>query len=80
MNIKQLINNKIFCATTRIYALLSVLCGDCDISYINVKEIMNKLDLAENTVRSAISKLISNSLIEMSDKKHGFIIKQKGEQ
>jgi len=75
VNIEQLINNSIFCATTRIYALLAVLCEGHEISYINIKEIMDTLELAENTVRSAISKLINHNLIEMSDKKRAFIIK-----
>ena len=80
MNIEQLINNKIFCATTRVYALITLLHNDDDdgtIIYINVKEIMDRLDLAENTVRSAINKLIDNDLIEMSGKKRAFILKSE---
>lgn len=78
MNFKQLIHNKIFCATTRVYALITLLYDDSDddrIIYINIKEIMDTLDLSENTIRVAINKLIDNNLIEMSDKKHAFILK-----
>ena len=76
MNIEQLITNKIFCATTRIYAYLSdQVCTSNKTVYVGIKEIMHTLDLSENTVRSAISKLINNNLIEMSNKKRAFIIK-----
>lgn len=77
MNIEQLMNNKIFCATTRIYAFLAeasqVGLGNKTV-YVTIKEIMETLDLSENTVRSAINKLINNNLIEMSGKKRAFII------
>ena len=75
MNIEQLINNKIFCATTRIYAFLCQV-GPCNKTvYIGLKEIMYKLGLSENTVRTAINKLINSNLIEMSDKKRAFKVK-----
>lgn len=80
MNIEQLINNRIFCATTRIYAFLTEISSNSyadnnnEIIYVGLKEIMSTLDLSENTVRNTIRKLINNNLIKLGDKKHAFII------
>lgn len=70
MNVEQLINNKIFCATTRIYAYLTE-ASRCNnkTAYVDLKEIMHKLELSENTVRNAIRKLANNNLIELGNQK-----------